>query len=290
MPEAAPYPFEPSPARGRVLVFDSGVGGLTVASEIRALGPRLTVHYAADTGFFPYGDKSDEALRARLPVVAKALVEAAEPDVFVIACNTASTLALEEVRAALAIPVVGTVPAIKPAAKLTETGTIGLLATPGTIRRAYTARLIEEFAAGKRVILHGSLELVKLAEAHARGEDVPIEAYAAAQAPLFAAEGGDEIDTVVLACTHFPLVRGQLIATAPRPVSYIDSGAAIARQTIRVLPEVTHSGGQGGKAFLTRPPEETDGIVRVLRRYGFPDIQFVAIEPIEMTSAPSAEP
>lgn len=290
MPHAAPYPFEPSPARGRVLVFDSGVGGLTVASEIRALGPRLTVHYAADTGFFPYGDKSDEALRARLPVVAKALVAAVRPDVFVIACNTASTLALAEVRAALDIPVVGTVPAIKPAARLTETGTIGLLATPGTLRRAYTARLIEEFAAGKRVILHGSLELVNLAEAHARGEDVPVSAYAAAQAPLFEADGGDEIDTVVLACTHFPLVRGQLIATAPRPVSYIDSGAAIARQTIRVLPESTQSGGQGGTSLLTRPPDETDGITRALRRYGFPDIQFVAIEPIEMTSAPSAGP
>lgn len=286
----SPFPFEPSPARGRVLVFDSGVGGLTVAGEIRALGPRLSVHYAADTGFFPYGDKPDEALRARLPVVARALVAAARPDVFVIACNTASTLVLDEVRAALDIPVVGTVPAIKPAARLTETGTIGLLATPGTIRRAYTARLIEEFAAGKRVILHGSLELVNLAEAHARGEDVAPEAFAAAQAPLFEAPGGDEIDTVVLACTHFPLVRGQLIATAPRPVSYIDSGAAIARQTIRVLPEKTQTGGQGGTAFLTSPPADQGSIVRVLRRYGFPQVQFVAIEPIEMTSAPSAEP
>jgi glutamate racemase len=284
-----PFAFEPSPARGRVLVFDSGVGGLTVASEIRALGPRLSVHYAADTAFFPYGDKSDDALRERLPVVARALVEAVRPDVFVIACNTASTLALAEVRRALDIPVVGTVPAIKPAARLTETGTIGLLATPGTIRRAYTAALIAEFAAGKRVILHGSLELVKLAEAHARGEDVPVSAYAAAQAPLFAAEGGDAIDTVVLACTHFPLVRGQLIATAPHPVSYIDSGAAIARQTIRVLPENTQSGGQGGTASLTRPPDETDGITRVLRRYGFPDVQFVACEPNATTSAP-AEP
>jgi glutamate racemase len=284
-----PFAFEPSPARGRVLVFDSGVGGLTVASEIRALGPRLSVHYAADTAFFPYGDKSDDALRERLPVVARALVEAVRPDVFVIACNTASTLALAEVRRALDIPVVGTVPAIKPAARLTETGTIGLLATPGTIRRAYTAALIAEFAAGQRVILHGSLELVKLAEAHARGEDVPVSAYAAAQAPLFAAEGGDAIDTVVLACTHFPLVRGQLIATAPHPVSYIDSGAAIARQTIRVLPENTQSGGQGGTASLTRPPDETDGITRVLRRYGFPDVQFVACEPNATTSAP-AEP
>jgi glutamate racemase len=289
MSDQVPFTFEPSPARGRVLVFDSGVGGLTVAAEIRALGPRLAVHYAADNAFFPYGDKSDDALRARLPRVAKALVDAVRPDVFVIACNTASTLALAEVRAALSIPVVGTVPAIKPAAKLTETGTIGLLATPGTIRRTYTAQLIEQFAAGKRVILHGSLELVKLAEAHARGEDVPPDAYAAAQAPLFNAEGGDQIDTVILACTHFPLVRGQLIATAPRAVSYIDSGAAIARQTIRVLPGNTQSGGQGGTASLTRPPDETDGITRVLRRYGFPDVQFVAIEPIEMTSAPTAE-
>lgn len=289
MPDPQPYPFEPSPARGRVLVFDSGVGGLTVASEIRALGPRLSVHYAADTGFFPYGDKTDDALRHRLPRVASALVDAVKPDVFVIACNTASTLALTEVRTALSIPVVGTVPAIKPAAKLTETGTIGILATPGTIRRAYTARLINEFAASKRVILHGSLELVKLAEAHARGEDVPPEAYAAAQAPLFEAEGGDDIDTIVLACTHFPLVRGQLIATAPRAVSYVDSGAAIARQTIRVLPANIQSGGQGGTASLTRPPGEADAITRVLRRYGFPDVQFVAIEPIETTSAPPAE-
>ncbi len=282
------FSFEPSPARGRVLVFDSGVGGLTVAGELRALGPRLSVHYAADTGFFPYGDKSDEALRERLPKVAKALVEAVQPDVFVIACNTASTLALAEVRAALSIPVVGTVPAIKPAAQLTETGTIGLLATPGTIRRAYTARLIEEFAAGKRVILHGSLELVKLAEAHARGEDIPPDAFAAAQAPLFEAEGGAAIDTIVLACTHFPLVRGQLIATAPRPVSYIDSGAAIARQTIRMLPGNTQAGGQGGTASLTSPPDETDGISRVLRRYGFPDIQFVACDPNATTSADAA--
>lgn len=288
MQDPKPYPFEPSPARGRVLVFDSGVGGLTVAAEIRALGPRLSVHYAADTGFFPYGDKTDEALRARLPEVARALVDAVRPDVFVIACNTASTLALADVRAALSIPVVGTVPAIKPAAKLTETGTIGLLATPGTIRRAYTAHLIGEFAAGKRVILHGSLELVKLAEAHAHGEDVPPEAFRRAQAPLFEAEGGGEIDTVVLACTHFPLVRGQLIATAPRAVSYIDSGAAIARQTIRVLPADIHSGGQGGTASLTSPPDETYAIERVLRRYGFPKCQFVACEPNATTSAEAA--
>lgn len=288
MTEALPHHFVPSPARGRVLVFDSGVGGLTVAEEIRALGPGLAVHYAADTGFFPYGDKPDEALRDRLPRVAAALAAAVRPDVFVIACNTASTLALAEVRAALDIPVVGTVPAIKPAAHLTQTGTIGLLATPGTIRRAYTAGLIADFAQGKRVILHGSLELVRLAESHARGEDVPMAEFAAAQAPLFDADGGEAIDTVVLACTHFPLVRGQLIATAPRAVAYVDSGAAIARQTIRMLPAAPVAPGQGGTASLTSPMEEAGEIARVLRRYGFPEVQFVALDPNATTSADAA--
>lgn len=270
-------PFMPSPAKGRVLVFDSGVGGLTVADEIRALGPSLGVHYAADNAFFPYGDKSDEALRARLPLVAKALCDHVRPDVFVIACNTASTLALPDVRRVLDIPVVGTVPAIKPAASLSETRTIGLLATPGTISRAYTAELIDTFASDVAVIQHGSIELVRLAEAHAQGEDIGITAFADAQAPLFSAPGGENIDTVVLACTHFPLVRGQLIASAPRPVSYVDSGAAIARQTIRVLPEATPARGVGGVAYLTREATADDKLARVLRRYGFPGLQTVAV-------------
>ncbi|KCZ55698.1 glutamate racemase [Hyphomonas beringensis] len=285
--DTLPSNFVPSPARGRVLVFDSGVGGLTVAEEIRALGPALGIHYSADSGFFPYGDKSDDALRERLPKVARRLVEHVRPDVFVIACNTASTLALPDVRAVLDIPVVGTVPAIKPAAQLTRTGTVGLLATPGTIRRAYTAELIDTFAKDIQVIMHGSIELVKLAEAHARGEDLAIEAFAAAQAPLFEAPGGDKIDTIVLACTHFPLVRAQLVASAPQPVSYIDSGAAIARQTIRVLPPDTEGRGLGGHAWLTSPPEEAPDLALVLRRYGFPDVQSVADAPIEMTSAPT---
>jgi glutamate racemase len=286
--ETLPPNYVPSPARGRVLVFDSGMGGLTVVEEIRALGPALGLHYSADSAFFPYGDKSDEALRARLPKVARALCDAVKPDVFVIACNTASTLALQEVRDVLDIPVVGTVPAIKPAVQLTRTGTIGLLATPGTVRRAYTADLVEKFARDVRVVMHGSIDLVKLAEAHARGEDVPIERFAEAQAPLFAAPGGDRIDTVVLACTHFPLVRAQLVASAPRPVSYIDSGAAIARQTIRVLPPETEARGIGGQAWLTSSPEEVPDLALVLRRYGFPSVQRVPDAPIEITSAPTA--
>lgn len=259
-----------SDSHGSVLVFDSGMGGLTIARELRALAPDMAVDYAADSGFFPYGEKSDEALRTRLPAVARSLVEAARPDVFVIACNTASTLALEAVRAVLDIPVVGTVPAIKPAAALTETGTIGLLATPGTVRRAYTARLIEEFARDVRVIMHGSAALVRLAEDQASGGSVALEAFREAQRPLFEAEGGKAIDTVVLACTHFPLIRGELAATVPQPVSFVDSGEAIARQTLRVLPLRSLSpGAQGGRVFLTSAPEAQPRLVEVCHRFGF---------------------
>lgn len=260
---------------GKVLVFDSGMGGLTVAREIQALAPGLAVDYAADSGFFPYGDKSDEALRARLPMVAKALCEAAKPDAFVIACNTASTLALEQVREVLDIPVVGTVPAIKPAAALTRTGTIGLLATPGTVRRAYTAKLIEDFAQEVRVIMHGSVELVRMAEQIAAGEAVALEAFRSAQAPLFDADGGDQIDTIVLACTHFPLVRGELAATVPHAVNFVDSGEAIARQTLRVLPDRDRPAQSGGHVWLTRDPAATTRLVEVSRRFGFEQVMHV---------------
>ncbi|MEM1391016.1 MAG: glutamate racemase [Pseudomonadota bacterium] len=259
-----------SESRKSVLVFDSGMGGLTIAREILALAPDLAINYAADSGFFPYGDKSDAALQARLPRVAKALVDAAEPDVFVIACNTASTLALESVREALDIPVVGTVPAIKPAAAMSQTKTIGLLATPGTVRRTYTARLIDEFAKDVRVIMHGSVELVKLAEEQASGGAVSLDAFREAQRPLFDADGGDEIDTVVLACTHFPLIRGELAATVPQAVSFIDSGEAIARQTLRVLPETSAgTSTQSAQVFLTSDADDQGRLLEVCRRFGF---------------------
>ncbi|MGC6499107.1 MAG: glutamate racemase [Henriciella sp.] len=254
--------------RGKVLVFDSGMGGLTVAREISGLAPDVAVDYAADNGFFPYGDKSDAALQARLPGLAAKLVHASGPDVFVIACNTASTLALEAVRARLDIPVVGTVPAIKPAAAQSQSRRIGLLATPGTIRRAYTAELVREFASDVDVFMHGSIDLVHLAERQAAGEAVPLQAFRQALEPLFNQPGAGAIDTLVLACTHFPLIRGELAAAVPHPVSFIDSGEAIARQTLRQL----GSGGresEGGRVFLTGAPETSDRLVEVCRRFGF---------------------
>lgn len=260
-------------------MFDSGVGGLTVAAALRALCPEVHIDYAADTGFFPYGDKSDEALRQRLPQVAAALVEVARPDVFVIACNTASTLALPEVRARLSIPVVGTVPAIKPAVASSRSAVIGLLATPGTIRRAYTADLIASFGGGAKVLLHGSLPLVALAEAVARGEQPAVAEFAAAQAPLFDAPGGDLMDTIVLACTHFPLVREELAASAPRPVTYIDSGEAIARQTARILIGSGRPGTRSAPvAYVTDAIETRAGLAATFSRFGFEPTLAVNVE------------
>ncbi|MGB0261825.1 MAG: glutamate racemase [Henriciella sp.] len=254
---------------GHVLIFDSGVGGLTIANEVRALAPDLSVDYAADTAFFPYGDKSDDALGSRLPDIAEALVEQASPDVFVIACNTASTLALEHVRARLDIPVVGTVPAIKPAVALSRSGTIGLLATPGTIRREYTAQLIADFAADHKVIMHGSTDLVQLAERHAVGDPVAMQEFREAQRPLFDQAGADQIDTIVLACTHFPLIRGELAATVPHPVQFVDSGEAIARQTVRSLTGAASRRKDGGRVFVTGGDVQSSRLARICGRFGF---------------------
>ena len=264
-------------AHGAVLVFDSGMGGLTIAREIRALAPQLRVNYAADTGFFPYGEKSDIDLRERLPKVAKALVEAVQPDVFVIACNTASTLALPQVRAVLDIPVVGTVPAIKPAVAVSRTKTIGLLATPGTIRRAYTAELVRKFAADAKIIMHGSVELVHMAESLAAGEPVSLSAFREVQAPLFAADSAQAMDTIVLACTHFPLVRGELAATVPRPINFVDSGEAIARQTLRVLPERASSQQEAAGVLVTSAVATNDRLVEVCRRFGFSQLHHISV-------------
>lgn len=219
----------------RVLVFDSGIGGLSVLDAIAAADAALELDYCADNAWLPYGLKSDAALRERVPMLLARLVAQWGPDAVVVACNTASTLALDAVRAALDVPVVGVVPPIKPAAALTRTGTIGLLATPATVRRPYTNDLIAQFAAGVRVVRHGSAALVDAAERKLRGDAVPATAIADAVAGLFETPGGADIDVVALACTHFPLLAEELAAAAPRACVWLDSGEAIARRVRHVL-------------------------------------------------------
>ena len=219
----------------RVLVFDSGVGGLSVFDAIAASGTAVELDYVADNAWLPYGLKSDAELRARVPALLHSMVQQWAPDLVVVACNTASTIALDAVRAALTIPVVGVVPPIKPAAALTRTGVVGILATPATVRRAYTNDLIAQFAPDKRVIRFGSAALVTAAEQKLRGEPVDSAAIAEAMDGLFGAPGGGELDVVALACTHFPLLDKELAAAAPRACVWLDSGEAIARRVASLL-------------------------------------------------------
>lgn len=258
----------------RALVFDSGVGGLTIADEIRRAAPGWIVDYAADSGFFPYGVKTDEELRTRLPALCAALVERARPDVLVIACNTASTLSLADIRARVAVPVVGTVPAIKPAAEQTQTGVIGILATPGTVRRAYLDDLERQFAAGKTVIRRGSAGLVDIAERAVRGQPVDQEQVAYAVRPLFEGPDGGRIDIVVLACTHFPLIREAIQKACPPTVKLIDTGEAVARQALRVAPQTPRPTG-GAIAYVTGGAANRAAMAPALTRFGYDVIEVV---------------
>jgi glutamate racemase len=212
-----------------LLFFDSGVGGLSVLGPTRALLPNAPIIYAADSAGFPYGKKSEEELATRVPALLGRLVERFHPRLVIIACNTASTIALDHARAALDLPVVGTVPAIKPAAEISKSRVIGVLGTEATVRQPYVDDLAAKFAADCTLIRHGSPELVELAEAKLAGDDIGIEAVRAAVQPMFDAPGGDRIDTVVLACTHFPLLTDELRAAFPN-VTYVDGGAGIARR------------------------------------------------------------
>src|SRR4051794_32433011 len=193
-------------AAPRILLFDSGLGGLTVLREIVRARPDAHYVYVADDDFFPYGHHSEEQIIARVvPLVGK-LIARHSPALVVIACNTASTLVMSHLRSAYSVPFVGTVPAIKPACASSKTKRVSVLGTKGTVKREYTRRLIDDFAQGCDVTLVGSAELASLPQPPLRGNDVPGPDIAADLGPLFFRDGGNRTDTVVLACTHYPLL------------------------------------------------------------------------------------
>lgn len=228
-----------------LLFFDSGVGGLSVLGPTRKLLPNAPIVYAADSAAFPYGKRSEAELAARVPALLGRLVERFHPRLAVIACNTASTIALDHVRAALDIPVVGTVPAIKPAGELSKSRVIGVLGTEATVRQPYVDDLAARFAADCTVIRHGSPELVELAEAKLAGEEVALDAIRAAVAPMVEQSGAQEMDVMVLACTHFPLLSDE-IATLYPAIAQVDGGPGIARR-IAYLTE--------GQAWPSKAPD-----------------------------------
>ena len=252
-----------------ILFFDSGLGGLTVLGPTRALLPTAPFVYAADYAGLPYGKKSDEELAARVPALLGRLVERFQPRLAVIACNTASTIALGHVRAALDLPIVGTVPAIKPAAEMTKTGVIGVLGTEATVRQPYVDDLSARFAAGKTVLRHGSPGLVTGAEAKLRGEAVDPDTIARAIAGLRDQPGGDRIDVIVLACTHFPLLQDELQAAAGPGVMLIDGAAGIARRIAHLTEgQSWPAAAAPGIAVFTRSDHHPPPPLAALAPYG----------------------
>ena len=259
-----------------ILFFDSGVGGLSVLAPTRALLPDAPIIYAADSAGFPYGTRSDGDIAARVPALLGRLTERYHPRLIVIACNTASTIALPAVRAALDLPIVGTVPAIKPAAEQSITRTVGVLGTAATVRQTYVDDLAGRFAADCTVLRHGSAELVQLAEAKLRGEATDPAAYRAALAGLFDQPGGESIDIIVNACTHFPLVRDELARAAPHPVRFIDGGPGIARRIAHLTSGQTWPASQvPGRAVFTHVGAAERALAPALADHGLAGIDLL---------------
>ncbi|MDY0972761.1 glutamate racemase [Siccibacter turicensis] len=263
----------PSEARPTVLVFDSGVGGLSVYDEIRQLLPDLHYIYAFDNVAFPYGEKSETFIVERVVEIVTAVQARYPLALAVIACNTASTVSLPALREKFPFPVVGVVPAIKPAARLTANGVVGLLATRATVRRPYTHELIARFAAECHIEMLGSAELVEMAEAKLHGEPVSLDELRRILRPWLRMP--EPPDTVVLGCTHFPLLADELLAVLPEGTRLIDSGAAIARRTVWLL---EHEAPQAASAdsniaYCMAFTPETAQLMPVLERYGFKKLE-----------------
>ncbi len=268
-----------------ILLFDSGVGGLSVLAPIRAALPHAGIVYVADNGGFPYGTKAEAEIAARVPALLGRLVERYRPALVVIACNTASTIALGPVRAALDVPVVGTVPAIKPAAALSRARAIGVLGTTATVRQPYVDTLTATFAADCVVLRHGSARLVEFAEAKLRGRTTPLADYATELAGLLGQPGGSAVDTVVLACTHFPLIAAELAAAAAAlalakkgaagPLRFVDGGAGIARRVVHLLRDVQWSPEVSGTAVFTARHADVDALMPALHSYGLAGLDYL---------------
>ncbi|GGC84529.1 glutamate racemase [Chelatococcus reniformis] len=255
-----------------ILVFDSGLGGLTVYREVARARPDARFVYAADDAVFPYGRLAPDVLVARVMAVLEERIAAYAPELVVIACHTASTLVLPHLRARFTMPFVGTVPAIKPAAAASRSRRVSVLATPGTVARDYTHELVRAYAGDCDVALVGSTRLASYAETIMAGGAVADTAIAAEIAPCFREDAERRTDTVVLACTHYPLLLDRLERLAPWPVSWIDPAPAIARRVLQLIGDDPVDGAApgGGTAIFTDGAAITPALEATLAGYGLP--------------------
>lgn len=251
-----------------ILIFDSGVGGLSVYQEIATKLPQLNYTYIFDNEAYPYGELEHDTLIARVEKLITCLVEEKGIDLVVIACNTASTIVLPTLRSKLTIPVVGVVPAIKPASNMANKA-VGLIATPATVTREYTHDLIRSFAQSKPVEMLGSTRLVDIAEEKLRGKAICLDELTNILKPLI-----HHIDVAVLGCTHFPLIKQEIQTVLGDSVLLVDSGEAIARR-VEALLGVNREENLGQRViFSTAPPWEEGALNRALKQLQFSAIQY----------------
>lgn len=261
-----------------VLIFDSGIGGLSVLKEMRIILPTVRYIYVADDAAFPYGAWEEEALLSRMTKLFGRLIEKYRPGMIVIGCNTASTLAIEHLRQNFPDEIfVGTVPAVKPAAERTKSGLVSILATPGTVKRQYTRDLIRQYATKCHVRLVGSENLAELAETYMRSGFVDERIVEKEIAPCFVEMDGKRTDIVVLACTHYPFLANRFRKTAPWPVDWIDTCEAIARRTLSLSEAIEFAPrvvGESDMALFTsdRPAPE---VIRLMGGFGLVVDNFV---------------
>ena len=264
-----------------ILFFDSGIGGLSILRATRRLLPRAPFVYAADYAGFPYGTRTQEEIAGHVPALLQRLTEYCRPRLAVIACNTASTIALAHARVSLDLPIVGAVPAVKRAAAMTRSGVIGVLGTVATVRQAYVDTLSSDFAAHCTVLRHGAGELVALAEAKFRRENVPLADVEKALAGLTKQKSADKMDVIVLACTHFPLIEAELRAVLgpTTKIAFIDGASGIARRIAHLTAGQAWSHSSDypppAKAIFTHSTILTPPSHEALAEFGIATIEYI---------------
>jgi glutamate racemase len=266
--------------RRQLAVIDSGIGGLGVVREIRARLPEADIVYVADNGGFPYGSLPDATVVERCARIVAALERMIAPSAVVVACNTATTVALAPLRAQFPVPFIGCVPAIKWAAKVSKTKTFGLLATPATVRREYLRELIEQFAQGCTVLTHGSQRLAPLAERRFRGLPVDAGVLREEVAVLTQAPGGEALDTIVLGCTHYGFLLAELQDVSPPAITWLDPAGAVARRVAAFLsalpPDPTRQMQlPPNLAVFTAPLPDADVMRPRLAEFGFAELRVI---------------
>jgi glutamate racemase len=259
-----------------ILIFDSGVGGLTVFREIARARPDARLVYAADDALFPYGKVPEDRLIERVVALTGELIEAHSPDLVVIACNTASVQVLPALRAQFGLPFVGTVPAIKPACAASQTKRVSVLGTEATVAREYTHALIRNFGQGCDLTLVGSARLAAFAEAALSGAPVDDDDIRAEIAPCFVEDGAERTDTIVLACTHYPLLLDRFERLAPWPVRWIDPAPAIARRVVELVGPATGARASAqARAVFTSGRKPSADLAAALANFGLEPGEFV---------------